>query len=57
MVERNTSGFNHVDKPSRRPTVVVLFLLVFEVNFLMAPPHYTAGFIPDPRKRGSLSPI
>lgn len=37
MVQRNTSGFNRGDKLAQRPTVLVLFQVVFEVNFLMPP--------------------
>lgn len=52
MVQRNTSGFNRGDKLTQRPTVLVLFEVVFEVNFLMAPllSGLAQGIILDPCK-------
>lgn len=37
MVQRNTTGFNCGDKLTQRPTVLVLFQVIFEVNFLIVP--------------------
>lgn len=52
MVQRNTTGFNRGDKLTQHPTVLVLFQVVFELHFLMAPSlsGLAKGIILDPCK-------